>query len=91
MKAKVTGALLIGLLVGMLLGTILPVNAGTPRTGSGRRLISLERRVTRLEAKAQHLTRQGVLDPKFIRTTRCASGAPAVWQPVTGIVHALGC
>lgn len=91
MKAKVTGTLVIGLLVGLLLGTILPVNAGAPRTAPERRLISLERRVARLEARAQNLTRQGMLDPRYVRTTRCASGAPAVWQPVTGTVHALGC
>lgn len=91
MKAKVIGALVIGLLAGLLLGTILPVNAGAPPTASARRLIPLERRVARLEAKAQHLSRQGMLDPKYVRTTRCASGAPAVWQPITGTVHALGC
>ena len=33
----------------------------------------------------------GNIDPGYVRTTRCASGTPAVWQSVDGTIFKLGC
>lgn len=88
MTHKVVAALVVGLLVGLLVGTLLPAQAGA-RQDAER--LSLERRVARLERRTQHLTLGGNLAPEHLRTSRCASGDPAIWQSVTGLVFSLGC
>ena len=88
MTRKVAAALVVGLLVGLLIGMLLPAQAGA-RHDADRR--SLEQRVTRVERRTRHLTMDGNLAPEHVRTTRCASGDPAIWQSVTGVVFALGC
>jgi hypothetical protein len=90
MTRKMLGALVVGLLVGVLIGGLLPVQAGVRHT-DGRVSATLLQRVARLEAKTRHLNLQGQIRPDFVVTTRCASGAPAIWQSVTGLLFKLGC
>ena len=88
MTRNVAAALVVGLLVGLLIGTLLPVQAGA-RHDANRR--SLEGRVARLEHRTKFLTLDGNLAPEHVRTTTCASGDPAIWHSVTGLVFSLGC
>jgi hypothetical protein len=89
MTRKLAVALVVGLLVGLLIGTLLPVQAGS-RHADGRRLASLDRRVTRLESKAKHLNLKGELSPAAL-VSSCVSGAPAVWQAIDGTHTHIGC
>ncbi len=88
MTRKVAAALIVGLLVGLLIGTLLPVEAGARRSVDRR---SLESRVARLERRTQYLGLDGTIGPDHERTTRCASGDPAVWQSLNGLIFKLGC
>ena len=90
MKGKMLAALVVGLLVGVLIGGLLPVQAGASREAP-RVPATLVQRVARLEAKTRHLNLQGQIAPDFVVTKRCASGDPALWQSVTGLLFKLGC
>jgi hypothetical protein len=88
MTRKIAAALVVGLLVGLLVGTLLPVQAGGRHSADRR---SLEQRVARLERRTRYLSLDGNIGPDHVRTTRCASGTPAVWQSVNGSIFKLGC
>jgi hypothetical protein len=88
MTRKIAAALVVGLLVGLLIGTLLPVQAGARHTADRR---SLEHRVARLERRTQHLNLAGNIGPAHVRSTRCVSGTPAVWQSIDGTIFKLGC
>ena len=88
MTRKIAAALVVGLLIGLLIGTLLPAQAGG-RPSADRR--SLERRVARLELRTKYLSLGGNIGADHVRSTRCVSGTPAVWQSIDGTIFKLGC